>query len=232
MLNHTKTAISSWAEEDRPREKLLLKGKGALSDSEILAILMGSGSREQSAVELARTILSHFDNSLDKLARASVEELMRFKGVGEAKAITIVSALELGRRRMKADRQEKSRPVNSAAKVYDYFKSVLSDLSHEEFWVLLMDNSLKPIRHVRIGQGGVGMVLADARLIFKAAIDALASTIVLVHNHPSGKLQPSDADISLTKKLIKAAATLDFTISDHLIFTDNGYFSFSENGYL
>jgi DNA repair protein RadC len=232
MLNHSKSAISTWAEEDRPREKLRLKGRSSLSDSEILAILMRSGSQSQSAVELARSVLSHFDNDLNKLARASVEELMQFKGIGEAKAVSIVSALELGRRRTRTVKEEKVIVINSADKVYDYFRPVLSDLSHEEFWILLLDNSLRPIRHVRVGQGGIAMVTADVRVIFKIALEATATAIILVHNHPSGKLQPSNADISFTEKVKKAAEFLDITIADHLIFTDRGYYSFSDNGCL
>ncbi len=193
---------------------------------------MGSGSREQSAVELARSILAHFENDLSRLARASVDDLMKFKGVGEAKAITIVSALELGRRRLSTQKENKVLTLNSSSRIYEYFKPMLSDLNHEEFWILLLDNALRPLRHVKIGQGGVSMVLADTRIIFKAAIDALASVIILVHNHPSGKLKPSDMDISLTKNLRKASDLLDIRIADHLIFTDNGYYSFNDNDML
>ncbi|WP_341226923.1 DNA repair protein RadC [uncultured Arcticibacterium sp.] len=226
MTHNERISISYWAEEDRPREKLLLKGRGALSDSELIAILIGSGSRDKSAVELSRDILAYYKNDINLLAKASIKELTSFKGIGEAKAISIVAALELGRRR-KPESTEVVAKIDSPAKAYNYFKPFLMDLHHEEFWILLLDRSLKPIKHFKIGQGGVAMVMADPKLVFKHAIDHLATSIILCHNHPSGKKVPSHADIQLTKKLQNGAVLLDMLIYDHIIFTDNGFYSFS-----
>jgi DNA repair protein RadC len=225
------TSISHWAEEDRPREKLLLKGRGALSDSEIIAILMGSGSREKSAVELAREILSFYQNDLNKLAKASVIDLMNFKGIGEAKAISIIAALELGRRR-KETTPEEVKIIKDSLDVYNYFKPYLMDLMHEEFWILVLNQRNAPIKHFKIGQGGVSAVLADPKIVFKHAIEHQASSIILIHNHPSGNKKPSDEDKKLTRKLKYAAQFLDLNISDHIIFTDNGHYSFSNEGEL
>ncbi|AWV98188.1 hypothetical protein DJ013_08380 [Arcticibacterium luteifluviistationis] len=226
MTHNDRTSISYWAEEDRPREKLLLKGRGALSDSELIAILIGSGSREKSAVELSRDILAYYKNDINLLAKAGIKELTNFKGIGEAKAISIVAALEIGRRR-KTEGNKISALINSPAKAYDYFKPFLMDLHHEEFWILLLDRALKPIKHFKIGQGGVAMVMADPKLVFKHAIEHLATSIILCHNHPSGKKIPSHADMQLTKKLQHGALLLDMIIYDHIIFTDNGFYSFS-----
>ncbi|UBM58488.1 DNA repair protein RadC [Marinilongibacter aquaticus] len=231
MQNSTHRPILAWAEEDRPREKLLLQGPKALSNAEILAILIGSGSREKTAVELSRDILSHFDNNLDVLASASVDKLMQFKGIGEAKAIAIASALELGRRR-KESRLEEKPVLNTSEKAYIYFKHLFYDLSHEEFWIVLLDKALKPIRPVQIGRGGVSAVIADPKLIFKPAIESLSSALFIFHNHPSGRLLPSDADMQLTKNMKRVAEILDIKLIDHLIFTNKGYFSFSDQNML
>ncbi|MCR9062907.1 MAG: DNA repair protein RadC [Cytophagales bacterium] len=231
MYSAQKKSITAWAEEDRPREKLLLKGRSSLSDSELIAILIGSGSREKSAVELSRDLLHHFNNDLNLLAKAGINELMKFKGIGEAKAISIVSALEIGRRR-KANGVELKTSLNSSEKVYEYLKPFLMDLRHEEFWIILVDKSLKPIRHFQIGQGGVSAVIADPKMIFKPAIELLASGIIISHNHPSGKLAPSPEDINLTKKVKNAGLFLDIQILDHIIFADNGYYSFAEENML
>jgi DNA repair protein RadC len=231
MAYISKPSISQWPEEDRPREKLLLKGRSSLTDSEIIAILIGSGSREKSAVELAREILSFYKNDLNKLAKASVNDLMNFKGIGEAKAISIISALELGRRRKDVESEVPDSIINSVM-AYNYFKPMLMDLAHEEFWILLLNQGSKPIKHIKIGQGGVNAVLADPKLVFKHAVENLAVAIILIHNHPSGKKTPSHQDELLTKKLAQASSLLDIKISDHIIFTDNGYYSFSDEGEL
>jgi DNA repair protein RadC len=231
MAYNTKPSISHWAEEDRPREKLLLKGRHTLSDSEIIAILIGSGSREKSAVELAREILSYYKNDLNRLAKASVNDLLNFKGIGEAKAISIISALELGRRRKETE-SEVPKTLLGSVMAYNYFKPFLMDLTHEEFWILLLNQGNKPIQHFKIGQGGVNAVLADPKLVFKHAVEHLAASIILIHNHPSGKKNPSYEDILLTKKMKEAAELLDINLSDHIIFTDNGYYSFSDAGEL
>jgi DNA repair protein RadC len=223
--------ILSWAEEDRPREKLMLRGKSALTDAELIAILIGSGTRELSAVDLSKIILQSVDNNLNELARLSVNDLMKFKGVGDAKAISIVAALELGRRRKAAESPKKAK-ITCSADAYDSIRPHLSDLSHEQFWILLLNRANEVIRPVQISVGGVAGTVADPKLIFKSAIEHLASAIILVHNHPSGNLKPSQADKDLTKKVSEAGRLLDIPVLDHLIFGDNGYFSFADEGML
>lgn len=221
--------IKSWAEDDRPREKLLVKGRSALSDAELIAILLGSGSRDLSAVELAKQILKGCGNQLGVLARLQVGDLMKHRGVGEAKAVTIVAALELGRRRKQETAAEQPRIATSAA-AYELMSDTLTDLDHEEFWVILLSRSLKVKDRICISRGGVAGTVVDQRLIFKPAIEKLASGIILCHNHPSGNLRPSQSDIDLTKKVVRSGRALDITINDHVIFTDDGYFSFSDQG--
>lgn len=221
--------ILSWAEEDRPREKLLLKGKAALSDAELIAILIGSGTRELSAVDLSKLILQSVNNNLNELAKLSINDLMKFKGIGDAKAISIAAALELGRRRKESDVIKKAK-VSSSADAYEAIRPYLMDLQHEQFWVLLLNRASEVIRPQQISIGGVSGTVADPKMIFKAAIEHLASAIILVHNHPSGNLTPSQADKDLTKKVKEAGRTLDIPVLDHLIFSDNGYFSFADEG--
>lgn len=227
----TTFGIKSWAEEDRPREKLLQKGRAALSDAELMAILLGSGTAKLSAVDVAKLVLSAAGNDLNQLARFSVKELMRQKGIGEAKAITIVAALELGRRRKEADAP--ARPtIASSRDIYRVVRPYLQDLPHEEFWVVLLNRANVVMRTVAVSRGGVAGTVADPKLIFKEALEQLASSIILVHNHPSGNKNPSAADIALTRKLKEAGHFLDLPILDHLIYTDNGYFSFADEGML
>ena len=221
-----KTNIKQWAEEDRPREKLLLKGKAALSNAELLGILIGSGTKELTAIDLAKTILDQHQNDLNKIARLSVQELTRFKGIGEAEAINIVSALELGRRRKKEEVETEK--ITCAADVHEIMKPELSDLPHEEFWLLLLNRANKIIKKQPISQGGVSGTVADPKLIFNFALNHLASSIILVHNHPSGNLKPSEADKRLTRQLTEAGKLLEISVLDHLIYTDNGYFSFAD----
>jgi DNA repair protein RadC len=221
--------ILSWAEEDRPREKLMLKGKAALSDAELIAILIGSGTRELSAVDLSKIILQSVGNNLNELAKLSVNDLMKFKGIGDAKAISIVSALELGRRRKESE-VVKRHKITSSADAYDAIRPHLLDLSHEQFWILLLNRANEVIRPIQISAGGVSGTVADPKMIFKAAIEHLASSIILVHNHPSGNLTPSQADKELTKKVTESGRLLDTPVLDHLIFGDNGYYSFADNG--
>lgn len=223
--------ILSWAEEDRPREKLIQKGKSALSDSELMAILIGSGTVSMSAVELSKQILSSVENNLNNLAKLSVKDLQKFKGIGEAKAITIVAAMELGRRRKATEILQKP-IIRSSKDVYSYILSDLQDLPHEEFWVILLNRSNKIISKHQISSGGVSGTVADPKLIFKIAIENLATSVILVHNHPSGNLQPSDADKRLTKKMKDSGILLDLPIIDHLIITDSSYFSFADEGLL
>ena len=223
--------ILSWAEEDRPREKLLLKGKSALTDAELIAILIGSGNTKQSAVELSKDILSSVNHDLNTLAKLTVTDLQKFKGIGEAKAISIVSALELGRRRKSFESETKPQ-IRSSADAYEIIKPELLDQPIEQFWVLLLSRSNKVIKKQLISTGGVSGTIADPKVIFKAALDVLASGLILIHNHPSGNLKPSHADAQLTKKMKESGQLLEIPILDHLIFTDSGYFSFADESML
>lgn len=223
------SGIKSWAEEDRPREKLLQKGRAVLSDAELLAILLGSGTARLSAVDVAKLVLKAAQHDLNVLARFSVKELMKQKGIGEARAITIVAALELGRRRKEADAPVRT-TITCSRDIYHIMQPHLQDLPHEEFWVMLLNRANVVMRTVSISRGGVAGTVADPKLIFKEALEQLASSIVLVHNHPSGNRNPSAADIALTRKLKEAGQLLDLPILDHLIFTDQGYHSFADEG--
>ena len=223
--------ILSWAEEDRPREKLMLKGKAALSDAELIAIIIGSGTVDLSAVDVGKIILQKANNNLNELAKLSLKDLMKVKGIGEAKAITIAAALELGRRRKDAEVMRRPK-ITSSRDAYEQIKPYLLDLPHEEFWLLLLNRANEVIKPVQISQGGVSGTVADPKLIFKQAIDHLASAIILIHNHPSGNLTPSQADKDLTKRLKEAGKLLDTPVLDHLIFTDASYLSFADEGLL
>jgi DNA repair protein RadC len=226
MCNQNLT-IKTWAEEDRPREKLSLKGKNALSDAELVAILIGSGNKNESAVELSKKILASINNNLNKLGKLSINDLTQFNGIGEAKAISIIAALELGRRR-KDSEIEKRLIIKSSKDAYNIIADVLSDLPHEEFWVLYLNHKNEVIKKENISKGGVSGTIADSKIIFKSAIEQLASAIILCHNHPSGNLSPSAADISLTKKLKETGIMLDTPVLDHLIIGEKDYFSFAD----
>jgi DNA repair protein RadC len=221
--------IPSWAEEDRPREKLMLKGKAALSDAELIAILIGSGTRELSAVDLSKMILQSVSNNINELAKLSLQDLQKFKGIGEAKAISIAAALELGRRRKESEVLKKHK-ISCSGDAYEVIRPYLMDLYHEQFWILLLNRANEVIRPLQISTGGVAGTVADPKMIFKAAIEQLASSIILVHNHPSGNLIPSQADKDLTKKLKESGKLLDIPVLDHLIFADSGYYSFADEG--
>lgn len=224
-----KLVIREWAESDRPREKLLEQGRRALTDAELLAILIGSGSREETAVELCRRLLSGVANSLDKLSKMEVSDLRQYKGIGEAKAITIIAALELGRRRKESD-QESQLILNSSKRVFEYFKEYLQDLPHEEFWVLYLNTACKVLDKQLIGRGGNDFTPVDVRIILRYALQNKANSIILIHNHPSGTLHPSHADKQITKKICDASHVMDIRVNDHVIFTDNNYFSFRDEG--
>jgi DNA repair protein RadC len=224
-----KLSIKAWAEDDRPREKMASKGRSALSDAELVAILIGSGNWNESAVELSKRILKEVNNNLSDLAKLSIEDLKKFKGIGEAKAISIVAALELGRRR-KGESTEKKEKITTSKQVHRLFRSQFLDLPHEEFWILLMNRANMPIDKVMISKGGVSGTVADTRNIFKPAIERLASSIILCHNHPSGNLKPSAADIKLTNKLKEVGNIMDIPVLDHLIVSDDGYYSFADEG--
>lgn len=221
--------IKSWAEEDRPREKLVLKGKHALSDAELIAILISSGNAEETAVELSKRILGKVQHNLHELSKASVKELMEFKGIGEAKAISIVAALELGRRRKEGNvlKREKIISSNDAVKI---LQPLLADLHHEEFWILFLNRANLVIGKQAISAGGMSGTVVDPKIIFKAALDAKASSIILCHNHPSGNLKPSEQDIRLTKNLVEAGKVLEISVLDHVIVSQNGFYSFADEG--
>lgn len=223
--------IKNWAEEDRPREKLILKGKAALSEAELIAILIGSGTKTLSAVDLSKLILSRYDNNLNELAKCSVEDLKKFKGIGEAKAITIVSALELGRRRKESEQIKKPR-ITSSKSVHELMQGDLLDLDHEQFWILMLDRANNVIKKVQISAGGVSGTVVDQKILFKSALECLASGIILIHNHPSGNIKPSEQDIRLTKKIQNAGSVLDIPVIDHIIFTNHAYFSFADESML
>lgn len=221
--------IKSWSPEDRPREKLLLKGTSALSDAELVAILIGSGTPKMSAVELSKKILLQGNNNLNELARLSVKDLTKIKGIGEAKAITIVAALELGRRRKEQDPEEKPK-ITSSKDAFDLLKGEMMDLPKEEFWVLLMNRANRVTKKKRVSEGGVSGTVADPKVIFKLALEELASGIIVAHNHPSGNLQASQSDIDLTRKLKEAGKFLEIQLLDHIIIANQKYLSFADEG--
>ncbi len=231
MEENNHFSIKNWNEDDRPREKMLQKGRIALSDAELIAILIGSGSRNESAVALSQRILASANNNLSELGKRSIADLMQFKGIGEAKAITIVAAMELGRRRRGGEALER-RKITSSNSVFEYFQPLIGELPHEEFWILYLNNSNKVIKSGQLSKGGITGTLVDVRLVFKEALQIGAVGIILAHNHPSGTLKPSHADIQLTKKLKIAGDGLDIKVLDHLIVTEKAYFSFADENML
>jgi len=220
-------SIKSWSEDDRPREKLLHKGKSVLSDAELLAILIGSGNRKESAVDLCKRILSDKDHQLKMLSKMSIKELQNYKGIGEAKAISIIAALELGKRHGNSELPIFPK-ITSSHDAYKVLKSIIGDLEHEEFWALFLDNSNKVMNKHQVSKGGITSTVVDIRLIFKKAITSGAVSIILAHNHPSGTLKPSRLDIKLTDKFKSASEIMDIKLLDHLIVTDKSYFSFAD----
>ena len=223
--------ITNWSEDDRPREKLMLKGKAALSDAELIAILIGSGSRNESAVELSRRILSSVDNNLNALGKLSLAQLTSFKGIGEAKAISIIAAMDLGRRRRGEEALE-LKQITSSKMIFDIMQPIIGELPHEEFWIIYINNSNRVLSKSQLSKGGITATLVDVRLIFKNALEIGATGIVLSHNHPSGTLKPSEADVKITKKIKLAAESLDISILDHVIVGEHGYYSFADEGTL
>lgn len=221
--------IRSWAEDDRPREKLLLKGKAALSDAELIAILIGSGSTSETAVDLSKRILQSLSNKLSELGKLSVKDLTKFKGIGEAKAISIIAAMELGRRRKESE-PEKRAKITDSRSAFDVVYPHLGDLNHEEFWVIYLNRANEVIGKENISKGGVSGTIVDPKVVFKAAVQFPASALILAHNHPSGQLKPSQADHQITKKLKEAGNALDIPVLDHLIIGDGNYFSFADEG--
>ena len=221
--------IKAWAEGDRPREKMVNQGRHTLTDSELIAILIRSGNQQETAVELSRRILTEVENDLTRLSRMSVSELSGFKGMGRVKALTVMAALELGRRRRTAE-ATKIPQISSSKDVAELFLPTLSDLNYEEFWMLLLNRANKVISKHQVSKGGVTGTVVDPKVVFKIAIESIASGIILCHNHPSGNLTPSDADISLTKKMTEAGRLLDIQVLDHIIIAGEKYFSFADEG--
>lgn len=224
-------SIKNWSQDDQPREKLRDKGKLALSDAELVAILIGSGNREESAVALCKRILASVDNNLSELGKLSIKQLMQFKGIGEAKAISITAALELGRRRRAGEALEKKK-ITSSVSVFELMQPIIGDLAHEEFWIIYLNNSNKVIQKNQLSKGGITGTLVDVRLALKTALEVSATGIILAHNHPSGTLKPSEADKQITNKLKTAAQSLDIKVLDHLIITEKAYFSFADEALL
>jgi DNA repair protein RadC len=227
--NGGRLRIKEWAVEDRPREKMLLKGVSSLSDAELMAILISSGNSDESAVQLSQRILNSVSNNLNALGKLTVKEFMKYKGIGEAKAVTIVAAMELGKRRRIAEPLQKEL-IKSSRDAFDIFYPLLCDLPYEELWTALTNSANRVIEKVKISQGGLGQTAADLRFIMKAAINSTCQGIILCHNHPSGNLQPSSQDDLLTRNLKEAAKLLSINLLDHLIISDNKYYSYADEG--
>lgn len=231
MDSYSSIKISQLAEEDRPREKLLLKGKSALTDAELIAILIGSGTPSVSAVDLAKYILAYVNYDLRALAKLSIQDLKKFKGIGEAKAISIIAAMELGRRRK--DSEPVSKPIITCSQeIYDLMRPELLDEQVEHFYIILLNRGNRVIKKHLVSQGGTAGTIVDSKIVFKIALEYLAQSIILVHNHPSGNTSPSEQDKRLTQRLVKIGRELDLPVLDHVIFTDSGYFSFADDGSL
>ena len=221
-------SIKNWSQDDRPREKLLHKGKSVLTDAELIAILIGSGSRDESAVSLSKRILASVEHSLNSLGKLSVEQLMQFKGIGEAKAVSIAAALELGRRRKNGHNEEK-RKITSSQIAFEIMQPIVGELPHEEFYIMYLNNSHKVLTISQLSKGGITGTVVDMRLVLRKALEVMATALILVHNHPSGNPNPSNADKDLTRRIKSAAESIDIKVLDHLIITENTYFSFSDN---
>lgn len=230
-MENKSISIKNWSEEDKPREKLMLKGKSILSDAELIAILIGSGSRNESAVELSKKILASVGNNLNELGKLNLNQLCSFKGIGEAKAISIIATMELARRRRSEAAVELTK-IASSQTIFEIMQPIIGELQHEEFWVLHLNNANKIIAKTHLSKGGMTGTVVDVRIIFKGALECSAIGIVLCHNHPSGNLKPSEADKEITRKIKTAARSLDIIVLDHVIVTQNGYFSFADEGIL
>lgn len=227
----TSFSIKHWSDDDKPREKLVQKGRSVLSDAELIAILIGSGSRNESAVELSKRILASVNNNLNELGKLSTKQLMQFKGIGEAKAVTITAALEMGRRR-RTEAVQKISKINSSSDAYEILRPIIGELEHEEFWILYLNNANKVLHRSQLSKGGLTGTLVDVRIVMKKALELGAVALILSHNHPSGTLKPSQADKEVTQKLQSASQALDIKVLDHLIVTQNDYYSFADEGLL
>ncbi|MGB3608282.1 MAG: DNA repair protein RadC [Psychroserpens sp.] len=228
---HISFSIKNWSQDDQPREKLRDKGKDTLSDAELIAILLGSGNRNENAVALSKRILASVDHNLNELGKLSLKQLMVFKGIGEAKAISIAAAMELGRRRRGEEALQKKK-ISSSSSVFELMQPIIGELPHEEFWILYLNNSNKVLQKNQLSKGGITGTLVDVRLVLKTALEFGAVALILAHNHPSGTLKPSEADKALTQKLKLAAQSLDIKVLDHLIVTEKAYFSFADENLL
>ncbi len=227
----TSFSIKHWSDDDKPREKLVNKGKSVLSDAELIAILIGSGSRNESAVELSKRILASVNNNLNELGKLSIKQLMQFKGIGEAKAVTIAAALEIGRRR-RGEEAVKITKINSSRDAFELLHSTMGELPHEEFWIVYLNNANSVLQLSQLSKGGLTGTLVDVRIVMKQALELGAVALILAHNHPSGTLKPSAADKQITQKLKLGAQALDIKVLDHLIITQKDYFSFADEGVL
>lgn len=223
--------ITRWAVEDRPREKLIIRGSSGLSDAELLAILIGSGTRNKSAVDLGRELLQLAGNNLNTLGRLSLQDLRKIRGIGQAKAVIITAALELGRRRKLSEMPETPH-IKCSKDVAEIFLPILADLNHEEFWILFLNRSNRVINRMRLSQGGISGTVTDVRIVMKTAVENLASGIIVCHNHPSGNLNPSDSDSKITTKIKEAGNLMDIQLLDHIIISGKDYYSFADNGLL
>ena len=227
----TSFSIKEWSEEDRPREKLLQKGHRVLSNAELIAILIGSGNQQESAVALSKRMLASVDTNLNELGKLSITDLMDFKGIGEAKAVSIIAAMELGKRR-RGEAALKQKKITSSSSVFEFMQPIIGDLPHEEFWIVYLNNSNRVLQKSQLSKGGITGTLVDIRLVLKNALQLGAVGIILAHNHPSGTLRPSQADKQLTQKLKNAGNSLDIKVLDHLIITEKAYFSFADENLL
>ena len=228
-MEENKLGIKAWAEEDRPREKLMEKGRHVLTEAELIAILIGSGSRDETAVGLSKRILASVGNNLNDLGKLNLQELIKFKGIGEAKAISVMAAMELGRRRKETEIVKRDK-ISVSKDVYDIMHPIFIDLPHEEFWLLILNRANLVIKKELISRGGVSGTVVDTKIIFKAAVESYASSIIICHNHPSGNLKPSEADIRITKSIKEAGKLMEIPLLDHLIITENGFYSFTDEG--
>lgn len=228
MLKMKKLTIKFWAIEDRPREKLILQGKSVLTDAELIAILIGSGTKKESAVALSKRILNSVNNNINELAALTFEQLKEFKGIGEARAVSIITALELGKRRH-FEKVQKKPIIKSSKDAFQILQPIIGELQHEEFWVLYLNNSNKVIAKKQLSKGGITATMVDVRLLFKKAVELATVGIIVCHNHPSGKLTPSTSDKILTQKIKEAGQTLDIKLLDHLIIIQKDYFSFADS---
>jgi len=231
MSNYNKVGIKTWAVEDRPREKMISRGISSLTDAELIAILISSGNSNESAVDLSRRIMESNHHNLHELSKLNCDELKRFRGIGPAKAITLIAAMELGRRRNQSEALEKDQ-IKGSKDAANYLRPVIGDLSHEEFWVIFLNRQNKVIEKQKLSQGGMTGTVIDVRLVLKLALEKHATSLIFCHNHPSGNLEPSDADKKITRQLKEAGAVMEIPVMDHLIITQSGFFSFADEGLL